>query len=154
MKVDILKSNQAFDNIHKKSTNQADDVQSIKILLQALRSRPLIRQSRSARWHKTEDDKENEKEKEVSNENLEDEKKIKHSFKTRIHGDNNGKMIISQVPIRSDKTVFNEVDNGNADEKYESGNQFLFDWYFGIIERAKFRRLESWYCNIIKNYFI
>ena len=94
LKVDILKSNQAFDNIHKKSTNQADDVQSIKILLQALRSRPLIRQSRSARWHKTEDDKENEKEKEVSNENLEDEKKIKHSFKTRIHGDNNGKMTI------------------------------------------------------------
>ena len=127
LKVDILKSNQAFDNIHKKSTNQADDVQSIKILLQALRSRPLIRQSRSARWHKTEDDKENEKEKEVSNENLEDEKKIKHSFKTRIHGDNNGKMIISQVPIRSDETVFNEVDDGNADEKYESGNQFLFD---------------------------
>ena len=125
MKVDILKSNQAFDNIHKKSTNQADDVQSIKILLQALRSRPLIRQSRSAKWHKTEDEKE--KEKEVSNENLEDEKKIKHSFKTRIHGDNNGKMIISQVPIRSDETVFNEVDDGNADEKYESGNQFLFD---------------------------
>ena len=60
LKVDMLKSNQAFDNIHKKSTNQADDVQSIKILLQALRSRPLIRQSRSARWHKTEDDKENE----------------------------------------------------------------------------------------------
>merc|ERR1712212_1243439 len=123
LKVDILKSNQAFDNIHKKSTNQADDVQSIKILLQALRSRPLIRQSRSAKWHKTEDEKEKEKEKEVSNENLEDEKKIKHSFKTRIHGDNNGKMIISQVPIRSDETAFNEEDNGNAGKSQEESDR-------------------------------
>jgi len=121
LKVDLLKSNKAFDNIHKKSTNQADDVRSINILLQTLRSRPLIRQSRSARWHKTEDDEENEEEKESSNENLEEEKKSKHSFKTRIHGDNKGKMIISQVPIRKDETDINEVDNGNVDEKHESG---------------------------------
>ena len=126
LKVDLLKSSKAFDSIHKKSTNQADDVRSINILLEALRSRPLIRQSRSARWHKKEDDEENEKENELSNENLEDEKKIRHSFKTRIHGDNKGKMIISQVPIRNDETVVNEVDNGNIDEKYESGNKFLF----------------------------
>ena len=125
MKVDLLKSNKAFDNIHKKATNQADDVRSINILLQTLRSRPLIRQSRSARWHKTEDDEENEEEKESSNENLEEEKKTKHSFKTRIHGDNKGKMIISQVPIRKDETDINEVDNGNVDEKHESGNHFL-----------------------------
>ena len=133
MKVDLLKSNKAFDNIHKKSTNQADDVRSINILLEALRSRPLIRQSRSARWYKTEEEEENEKEKESSNENFEDEKKIKHSFKTRIHGDNKGKMIISQVPIRNDETVVDEVDNGNIDEKYESGNQFfvlLIFWYY------------------------
>ena len=133
MKVDLLESNKAFDNIHKSSSNQAADARSIIILLKALRSRPLIRQSRSARWYKTEEEEENEKEKESSNENFEDEKKIKHSFKTRIHGDNKGKMIISQVPIRNDETVVDEVDNGNIDEKYESGNQFfvlLIFWYY------------------------
>ena len=122
MKVDLLHSNKAFDNIHKKSTNQEEDVQNINILLQALRSRPLIRRARAARRENIalRDRNEEEETNEISNQ----EKKIKHSFKTRIHGGNNKRRtVISEVPIRNDEVVVQEAIDVNIDGGNKLGNR-------------------------------
>ena len=121
LKVDLLHSNKAFDNIHKKSTNQEEDVQNINILLQALRSRPLIRRARSARRENIAHRDRNEEEE--SNEMSNQEKKIKHSFKTRIHGDNKRKTLISEVPIRNHEAVVQEAIDVNIDGGNELGNR-------------------------------
>ena len=132
LKVDLLHSNKAFDNIHKKSTNQEEDVQNINILLQALRSRPLIRRARSTRRENIVDGDTNEEEE--SNEISNPEKKIKHSFKTRIHGDNKRRTLISEVPIRNDEAVVQEAIDVNIDGGNELGNRLLFNQLFIILK--------------------
>ena len=125
LKVDLLHSNKMFDNIHKKSMDQSGNVRSINIILQALRSRPVkIRRPRSAKrdeedytYEEVEDDLES------RDEQLDEEKETKHTFKTRIHGDKKRKLVISQVPITNDEKNFQETIDLDVDKENAKGNK-------------------------------
>ena len=127
MKVDLLHSKKILDHIHKKSIDGKDAVSSIKILLQALNSRPQMkeRRKRFAKQHEQEDDTKevrSEDRKEAKVEELNQKKTIKHSFKTRIHGDKKRKMVLSQIPITDDETIVQETIDFDVDEGKDSGD--------------------------------
>jgi len=122
LKVDLLHSNKMFDNIHKKSMDHSGNVHSINIILQALRSRPVrSRHERSAKYN--EEDytyEEVDGDLESREEQSDEEKETKHTFKTRIHGDKKSKLVISQVPITNDeKNVQETIDLNVNKEDYQ-----------------------------------
>ena len=125
LKVDLLHSNKMFDNIHKKSMDQSGNVRSINIILQALRSRPVrSRRERSAKYN--EEDytyEEVDDDLESREEQLDEEKETKHTFKTRIHGDKKRKLVISQVPITNDEKNVQETIDLDDDEENDQGNE-------------------------------
>ena len=123
LKVDLLHSNKMFDNIHKKSMDHSGNVRSINIILQALRSRPVIRRERSAK-HDEEDYTYEEVEDDLESDDgrLDEEKETKHTFKTRIHGDKKSKLVISQLPIRNDEKNFQETIDLDDGKENDQGN--------------------------------
>ena len=122
MKVDLLHSKKILDHIHKKSIDGKDAVSNIKILLQALNSRSQMKERRRKRFAKQREQEDDTKEvrsedrKEAKVEELNQKKNIKHSFKTRIHGDKKRKMVISQIPITDDETIVQETIDLDVDE--------------------------------------
>merc|ERR1711874_51523 len=92
---------------------------SINIILQSLRSRPIrSRRARSAKYN--EEDytyEEAEDDLQSRDERLDEEKETKHTFKTRIHGDKKGKLVISQVPITNVEKNFQETIDLDADKE-------------------------------------
>ena len=125
LKVDLLHSNKMFDNIHKKSMDQSGNVRSINIILQALRSTPVIRRARSAKYN--EEDytyEEVEDDLESHDGRLDERKETKHTFKTRIHGDKKRKLVISQVPITNDEKHVQEIIHLDVDKDNDQGNEW------------------------------
>ena len=104
--------------------DQSGNVRSINIILQALRSRPVIRRARSAK-HNEEDYtyEEVDDDLESREEQLDEEKETKHTFKTRIHGDKKRKLVISQVPITNDEKNVQETIDLNVNKEDYQGNK-------------------------------
>jgi len=133
LKVDLLHSKKILDHIHKKSIDGKDAVSNIKILLQALNSRSQMKERRRKRFAKQREQEDDTKEvrsedrKEAKVEELNQKKNIKHSFKTRIHGDKNRKMVLSQIPITDDETIVQETIDFDVDEGKDSGDYRVSD---------------------------
>ena len=105
--------------------DHSGNVRSINIILQALRSRPVrSRRERSAKYN--EEDytyEEVDDDLESREEQLDEEKETKHTFKTRIHGDKKRKLVISQVPITNDEKNFQETIDLDDGKENDQGNE-------------------------------